>query len=410
MNDRLIPLDEALDLEPSEREGNEAARGTRPKPNGGEAPAGASAAESYDEIVARAVPIERDEPVPELPVVTVSSLAGKPTPPRRWHVPDMIPGRTVTLLGGDGGVGKSIVAKQLGVATAAGKPWFGTSPEQGPVVYLSAEDDIDELQRRLEDIAASYGVDLADLEGLHFVSLAGRDAVMAAPSGKPGIIAATVVWRGLLVVVERLKPCLLILDTLADVFAGNENARAEARQFIGLLRGLAISHDLAVLLLAHPSLFGLSSGSGTSGSTAWNNSVRSRIYLETIKGDDGREIDADLRVLRVMKSNYGRAGLEMRLRWSSGCFVLDGPAGGFDKLAADAKAECVFLDLLATYAAQGRDVSDSPGSNYAPAEFAGQAGEAVTKTALHAAMKRLLRKHSRGQSRHAAWVVRSSVT
>jgi DNA repair protein RadA/Sms len=109
----------------------------------------------------------------------------------------------VTLLGGDGGVGKSILAMQLGVATAAGKPWLGLTPKFGPVVYLSAEDDQDELHRRLEAIAATYGLKLGDLSDLHLVPLAGLDAVLAAPS-KHGVIAATPVWRGLLAVIERV--------------------------------------------------------------------------------------------------------------------------------------------------------------------------------------------------------------
>ena len=135
----------------------------------------------------------------------------------------------------------------------------------------------------------------------------------------------------------------------------------------------------------------MASGSGTSGSTAWSNSVRSRLYLETLKGDDGREIDADLRVLRVMKSNYGRAGLELRLRWLNGCFILDGPVGGFDKLAADAKAERVFLDLLAAFEAQGRDVSPNRSNTFAPAIFQKHpSAQGVTKTAFAAAMERLL--------------------
>jgi RecA-family ATPase len=326
-----------------------------------------------------------------LPTVTVSSLASRPIPLRCWHVPDMIPGRTVTLLGGDGGTGKSIVAKQLGVATAAGKPWLGTSPEQGPVIYLSAEDDLDELHRRLNDIAVSYGVALAELDNFHLIPRAGLDAVLAAPGAKPGIISPTSVWRGLLPVIETVKPRLAIFDNLADVYAANENARAEARQFVGMLRGLAIDHDMAVLLLAHPSLTGLNSGTGTSGSTAWSNSVRARLYLEPLKGDDGREIDADLRMLRVMKSNYGRAGLELRLRWSRGCFILDGAVGSFDKLAADAKAERVFLDLLATFESQGREVSPSPSAAYAPAVFEKHPNaEGFTKKAFSAAMERLL--------------------
>ena len=249
-------------------------------------------------------------------------------------------------------------------------------------------------------IAESYDVVLADLADLHLVPLAGRDAVLGAPEGKAAIIKATAVWRALTLIVERIRPRLVVLDTLADVFAGNENARAEARQFIGLLRGLAIDHDLAVVLLAHPSLSGMASGSGTSGSTAWSNSVRSRLYLETLKGDDGKEIDADLRVLRVMKSNYGRTGLEMRLRWFKGCFILDKP-GGFDKIAAAAKAERVFLDLLATFTAQSRDVSDSPGSNFAPTEFAGH--EPMTKDAQEGKEAALARGSHPGRDVRAAF-------
>src|SRR5271169_410483 len=235
------------------------------------------------------------------------------------------------------------------------------------------------------------GVDIAKLTRLHFVPLAGSDAVMGAPDSKSGIIRETAIWRGLVAIVENIKPKLVILDTLADIFAGNEIARQEARQFVGILRGLAIKYELAVVLLAHPSLSGMASGAGTSGSTAWNNSVRSRLYLETIKGDDGREIDTDFRVLRTKKSNYGPTGAEIRLRWSNGCFVRETPAGGFDKLAARAQADRVFLALLKTFNAQDRAVSASPSNTYAPTLFASHPHcEGMTKRALTDAMNRLL--------------------
>ncbi len=133
-------------------------------------------------------------PVPkailELPVVTAASLAGKEAQPRPWHVPDVIPGHQVTQLGGDGGVGKSMVALQLGVATVIDKQWLGMSPRSGPVqFYLSAEDDLDELHRRLEAIAASYGVDVATLTDLHLVPVAGLDAVLGAPGSASQLMA-----------------------------------------------------------------------------------------------------------------------------------------------------------------------------------------------------------------------------
>jgi RecA-family ATPase len=40
-----------------------------------------------------------------------------------------------------------------------------------------------------------------------------------------------------------------------------------------MLRGLAINYQHATLMLAHPSLAGMASGSGSSGSTGWSNSV-----------------------------------------------------------------------------------------------------------------------------------------
>ena len=326
----------------------------------------------------------------DLPVISAASFAGAAPPERRWIVRDMIPDRAVTIVSGDGGGGKTTLMLQLAAAKVGTRPWLGYDPDPGRVLVVTAEDDEDEIHRRLAAIAKSLAVDLSDLGDLHIVPLAGQDAVMGAPQGKAALIAPTAVFRGLLALVERIKPSLVVLDALADVYGGEENARAQARQFISMLRGLAIKFDLAVVLIAHPSLSGMASGSGTSGSTAWSNSVRARLYLERIVDESNREIDPDLRVLRLKKSNYGPVGIELRLRWQNGAFVLDGNAGSFDKLAADAKAERVFLDLLAAFTAQGRDVCDVPGHSYAPNEFAEQGAEPVNKAALKAAMKRLL--------------------
>ena len=76
-----------------------------------------------------------------------------------------------------------------------------------------------------------------------------------------------------------MKPKLLVLDPSANLFQVNENSRPAAIACIGMLRGLALDFDCAVLLLSHPSLSGLNSGSGTAGSTSWNNAVRSRLYF-----------------------------------------------------------------------------------------------------------------------------------
>jgi hypothetical protein len=84
--------------------------------------------------------------------------------------------------------------------------------------------------------------------------------------------------------------------------------------------------------------------------------------------------------------------LEVRLRWSNGVFVLDTQPGGLDKLAGNTKAEQVFLNLLAEFRRQDRDVSSKVSNTYAPAVFAKHpdAGGVTMKT-LEAAMERLFR-------------------
>lgn len=322
-------------------------------------------------------------------VFRASDLDGQPVPERKWHVRDLIPSNTVTLFGGDGGTGKSLCALQLAASTALERAWLGCAVSPGKAVYLSAEDDKAELHRRLADIAQSEGVTLADLEALTLRSLAGEDALLATLA-KGGTLEATALLDAIEELLQRDRPDLLVLDTLADYFPGNENDRAQARQFISILRGLAIRHECAVVMLAHPSLTGINSGTGTSGSTGWNNSVRSRLYLSRVV-QDGYEPNPDARVLRTMKANYSRTGAEIALTWQNGVFVADAPVTGLDRTAASAKAERVFLKLLREFTDQGRRVNSNGGPNYAPKLFAEHPdNEGVARRALKSAMETLL--------------------
>jgi len=331
--------------------------------------------------------------LPPLETIRGDDFDGKPVPERDFHVPDMVPGKTVTMLGGDGGTGKSLLALQLAVATVVGGSWCHQPVKRGACIYVAAEDDLDELHRRLVAIANGFGVGLDRLGDLHIVPLAGADALLAVPDPKAGALRPTDLALRIEAKIAEVAPVLAIGDTLSDLFGGQENERAAARQFVGLLRGWAIRFDLAFLLLAHPSLTGISSGSGLSGSTAWNNSVRSRLYLDRVKDDDGFEADPDVRVLRVLKSNYGRIGAEVRLRWQDGIFeALDAPrVSAFGAIAANSHVENRLLELLAAFAGEGRRVSPHPTSNtYAPTVFAkDHRADGITRAGFEAALSRL---------------------
>jgi len=329
-----------------------------------------------------------DEPS-SLPVVNPIDWHGQPIPEREWFIEGLVPHRQVTILAGDGGVGKSLLALQFGAASALGVDTAGYSPAQGRVLYLGAEDEEEEFHRRLADIVRGHGRQLSDLGEFRLIPMADADALLAVPD-KAGVMQPTNVWSQLCNFARDFRPALVVLDTVADLFGGDEIKRGQARQFIGMLRRLAIEIDCSIILLAHPSQEGIRSGSGSSGSTGWKNSSRSQLYFSRPDGD--KEADPDIRLLSTKKINYGKVGNETKLRWEHGCFVAETAGGSSQAIGLiNRKVEKVFIELLRTFSRTGQNVGASAGTNYAPAKMAKHpAAEGHSKKALEGAMQRLL--------------------
>jgi RecA-family ATPase len=294
----------------------------------------------------------------------------------------------VAMLGGEGSIGKSLLLMQLSGAVVLGKEWIGTLPESGPVLYMSCEEDDDEVRRRMEAVAAHLGSTRQEMieRGLRVLSFAGKDAILAQPD-RNGLIRPTPLFERLRRDALQLRPKLIAIDTIADTFGGKENDRTQTRQFITMQRGLAIDAGAAVVLSAHPSLTGIATDTGMSGSTAWHNSVRARMYLKPAPGEDRA-----LRVLEVKKNNYGPVTESTVLRWRDGVYVVEPGNGTLERLAAEAEVDHLFIKLLRRFADQGRNVSDKTGTSYAPAQFSKQPDAKTAKTTsrmLAEAMERL---------------------
>mgnify|MGYP001616429289 FL=1 len=58
---------------------------------------------------------------PPLKLFEPATLDGTIPPPRRWIVEGLVPQGAVTMLGGDGGVGKTLLAQQLATAAVLGR-------------------------------------------------------------------------------------------------------------------------------------------------------------------------------------------------------------------------------------------------------------------------------------------------
>ena len=240
-----------------------------------------------------------------------------PAPLREWLIEEWIPIGYVTGLYGDGGIGKSLIAQQLLTSTSLAMPWLGLNVVGGRAFGFMCEDDASELHRRQEGINRNYGIEMMNLESLRIAAKLGFDnLLMTFDQENRGQLTDR--FTEICKFLDAFRPKLVVLDTLADIFGGNEINRTQARQFVQGVGGqLARQYACAVVIPAHPSASGLASGSGTSGSTTWNNTFRSRLYIT--RPDE--ETEGDKRLISRMKSNYAPKGAEITAIWENGAFA-----------------------------------------------------------------------------------------
>jgi RecA-family ATPase len=301
----------------------------------------------------------------------MSNWDNEPVPQREWAILNRVPLKQAGLFSGEGGTGKSIIELTRDVAHVAGKEWLGSMPEQGPAFYVGAEDDEKELHIRLAAIAKHHGITFTELNegGLRVLCLLGQDATLCALN-KSGSVETTSLYRQLYEAAGDIKPKNISIDTLSRAFAGNEIDRVQVYAFAMHMQALAMVAGGSVTVLSHPSLAGIASGSGISGSTAWHAAFRFRQYLRAGKPDADEQPDNNLRQLEFKKNQYGPIGETISLRYQGGLFLPIGGASPFEKLAAEQRADDVFMNLLAQFEQQGRNVSDKLTANtYAPTNF-----------------------------------------
>jgi hypothetical protein len=123
--------------------------------------------------------------------------------------------------------------------------------------------------------------------GLHILPYLGRDATLCATSPRTGRVETTDLYKRLYEAAGDIKPINISIDTLSRAFAGNEIDRSQVYAFSQHMQALAEVADGSVTILSHPSLAGIASGSGISGSTAWHGAFRFRHYLKGTKAENG---------------------------------------------------------------------------------------------------------------------------
>jgi KaiC/GvpD/RAD55 family RecA-like ATPase len=327
----------------------------------------AEVAELLEEIEAPAAPL--------LSPVDLLADAGQATNPQGWAWDGLVPMGYVTMLNGHGGSGKSTLALQMLLCMAAGRECLGLPTRPGVVCFYSAEDPKELVLRRLRTLSASLGVDMHEVrDRLHILDATEIDPVLFREHRHDGTSSASVTaaYRALQQFVTRHRVDVLVIDNASDTYEANEILRPLVRAFMRSLAQLTRSTGGATVLVAHVdkgtsrASAGASGSESYSGSTAWHNSARSRLFL--------LEREKGYLELRHEKCNVGPRRDPLRLSWPpGGAMELEDTAPAATQWIADRNDLKAILALIAEYQSRGEAIApDHRSSRSAPAMLSGE--------------------------------------
>jgi len=238
--------------------------------------------------------------------------------PQRFVVEGLLPEPVTAAIVAPGSTGKSFFLLQLAASVTTGAPFFGHPiGKPGGVLMIGAEDDRDEIARRLHAITDANGWmdwrEERDLLGEHFYPIArvGEENRITVRNGTD--IVRNLHWIGEIIATANAIPNLrlIILDPASRFRSGDENSNEDATKFVEALELIRRETGVTVLC-AHHSRKGSDGSDADSirGASAFVDALRFAATLAVPKEEDAKRMgltDEERRKLvrfNVVKSNY----------------------------------------------------------------------------------------------------------
>ncbi|WDU48752.1 AAA family ATPase [Taylorella equigenitalis] len=149
-----------------------------------------------------------------------------------WLIENLIPLGEITIIAGDGGVGKSTLACYITAMITTGNAFYDCVPvKQGEVLYFSTEDDPSKILKQ------RFNAHEADLNKIHFLKEELIEQIK-----EPQKIIETLK-------VKKIKA--VIIDPLIDLFEGDTYKNSDIANFLNSLAFIAKEANVSIIGLHH---------------------------------------------------------------------------------------------------------------------------------------------------------------
>ena len=227
-------------------------------------------AEAVEGIVADGLAAKAPEPEPEpeiepeveapalpVPLRSAFPIEEKRIPIRDWVIPGLLLRRNLSVLVAPPASGKSLLTLQLAIAIALGMPWGGWYPRQPEkVLVVNAEDDHDEMCRRLCAAAKDMNVDQERLVDQIYLADAPESIVICKIDHRNRSVIRTPLVEKLVATIQIADIGVVVCDPFAETFEGDENSNSRSEMGWHPMAGSrAQNHDGTVARASYQEVF-----------------------------------------------------------------------------------------------------------------------------------------------------------
>ncbi len=207
------------------------------------------------------------------PLRLLSTLELLTMPAPVWQIDGILPQGGLVGLYGAPGAGKSFLAIDMALSIATGRSWQGREVAGGSVLYISAEGGTG-IGKRVRAWLKHYQVSPIDARVAWLIE------------SLPIHSDAPEVDRLLERIAEANRhPSLVVVDTLARCFEGDENQQLDMGRFIAGVDQLRREWDATLLVVHHTRL----DGERERGNTAFRGAADTMLAVEATQSHQGRQ-------------------------------------------------------------------------------------------------------------------------
>lgn len=284
--------------------------------------------EAYLDALGAPAPVRAPAAKPRRQRRIVTLLQSDHAPNLDFVLPGLLAG-SVGMIVGQGAIGKSMLALQIGLGVAAGGDYgliaggLWRPEKSGPVTIVAGEDPPEILQKRLFDLRQAAGIDDADAEvidRLLTVESADGDDIRIISKTRDGFIDGPFLD-------ELREICigqrLVIIDPLVLMHDSDENDNAGATHLMRTLRGVAKDTGTTIVVLHHVGKSGAGdreAWTAARGASALTTAVRWQVNLSPPGAGDAIAEDERWKYVKVLvaKANYAAPQAPAMLRREQG--------------------------------------------------------------------------------------------